>query len=279
MKKILSLTLAALLLLGFMGCTQQELPLETSPPVTESTGTPQTTAPPETTVPATDPTEVETTQSTEPSEVTDPTESTEATEGTEPTQPQKPKENTGKQDDETKPTDPPATEPTQPATEPADPPATQPPETIHPKPSLPKRSLWKHSHQPRNLPLQNHPQHSPQNQLLPSLPDASMTGCASIMTRNVTGEPESCATAAGRCMEIPMNWSLCGMPTPPPTRQQNPCSTMAVSDAWMSGSWTSPPMTNGYAVIAENQNHKTYLIVPPGELQKCSHQGVLFPFP
>ena len=64
MKKILSLTLAALLLLGFMGCTQQELPLETSPPVTESTGTPQTTAPPETTVPATDPTEVETTQST-----------------------------------------------------------------------------------------------------------------------------------------------------------------------------------------------------------------------
>ena len=138
MKKILSLTLAAFLLLGFMGCTQQELPLETSPPVTESTGTPQTTAPPETTVPATDPTEVETTQSTEPSEVTDPTESTEATEGTEPTQPQKPKENTGKQDDEKKPTDPPATEPTQPATEPTDPPATQPPETIPPETQTPE---------------------------------------------------------------------------------------------------------------------------------------------
>ena len=138
MKKILSLTLAALLLLGFMGCTQQELLLETSPPVTESTGTPQTTAPPETTVPATDPTEAETTQSTEPSEVTDPTESTEATEGTEPTQPQKPKENTGKQDDETKPTDPPATEPTQSATGPADPPATQPPETIPPETQPPE---------------------------------------------------------------------------------------------------------------------------------------------
>lgn len=133
MKKILSLTLAVLLLLGFMGCTQQELPLETSPPVTESTGTPQTTAPPETTVPATDPTEVETTQSTEPSEVTDPTESTEATEGTEPTQPQKPKENTGKQDDETKPTDPPATQPPE-----TIPPETQPPETQSPETEPPE---------------------------------------------------------------------------------------------------------------------------------------------
>lgn len=138
MKKILSLTLAALLLLGLMGCTQQGPPLDTSPPVMESTGAPQTTAPPETTVPATDPTEAETTQSTEPSEVTDPTESTEATEGTEPTQPQKPKENTGKQHDETKPTDPPATEPTQPATEPTDPPATQPPETIPPETQPPE---------------------------------------------------------------------------------------------------------------------------------------------
>lgn len=138
MKKILSLTLAIALLLGLMGCAQQGLPLDTSPPVMESTGAPQTTAPPETTVPATDPTEAEATQSTEPSEVTDPTESTETTEGTEPTQPQKPKENTGKQDDETKPTDPPATEPTQPATEPTDPPATQPPETIPPETQTPE---------------------------------------------------------------------------------------------------------------------------------------------
>ena len=138
MKKILSLTLAVLLLLGLMGCTQQELPLDTNPPVMESTGAPQTAAPPETTVPVTDPTEAETTQSTEPSEVTDPTESTEATEGTEPTQPQKPKERPNKQEDETKPTDPPATEPTQPAAEPTDPPATQPPETVPPETQPPE---------------------------------------------------------------------------------------------------------------------------------------------
>ena len=135
MKKILSLTLAVALLLCLMGCTQHESPLDASPPVMESTGAPQKTAPPETTVPATDPTEVETT---EPSEVTDPTESTEATEGTEPTQPQKPKENTGKQEDETKPTDPPATEPTQPATEPTDPSSTKPTETTPPETQPPE---------------------------------------------------------------------------------------------------------------------------------------------
>ena len=54
MKKILSLTLATLLFLGLMGCTQQEPPLDTSPPVMESTGVLQITLPPETTVPATD---------------------------------------------------------------------------------------------------------------------------------------------------------------------------------------------------------------------------------
>ena len=38
-------------------------------------------------------------------------------------------------------------------------------------------------------------------------------------------------------------------------------------------------MTNGYAVIAENQNHKTYLIVPPGEmLQMLSSGGRFFHF-
>lgn len=126
MKKILGLTLAAVLLLGFMGCTKQVPPLDTSPPVTEATGTPETT------LPATDPTEAETTQSTDPSEVTDPTQSTEATEGTEPAQPQKPKENTGKQEYETKPADPPETQPTQPATEPTAPPTTQPAETEPP---------------------------------------------------------------------------------------------------------------------------------------------------
>ena len=206
MKKILSLTLAALLLLGFMGCTQQELPLETSPPVTESTGTPQTTAPPETTVPATDPTEVETTQSTEPSEVTDPTESTEATEGTEPPSRKSPRKTPANRTMKR------SLQIHQQLSQRSLPPDPQ----IHlphshlkpsrPKPSLPKRSLWKHSHQPRNLPLQNHPQHSRQNQLLPSLPDASMTGCASTMTRKVTGEPESYATAAGQSTEIPTSW-------------------------------------------------------------------------
>ena len=38
-------------------------------------------------------------------------------------------------------------------------------------------------------------------------------------------------------------------------------------------------MTNGYAVIAENQNHKTYLIVPPGEmLQMRLTRGSFFYF-
>lgn len=138
MKKILSLTLTTLLLLGLIGCTPQELPLKASPPVTEAKGTPQTTAPPETTTPATDPTEAGTTQSTEPSEVTDPTVSTESTGGTEPPQPQKPKENTRKQEDEAEPTPPPATEPTQPATEPKDPPATQPSEPTPPETQSPE---------------------------------------------------------------------------------------------------------------------------------------------
>ena len=136
MKKILSLTLAAVLFLSLFGCAVQESPPATKPAATEATGTAETTAPPETTVPQTDPTE--TTGSKEPTEVTDPTESTEATEETKATEPEKPKENTGKQQDESKPTDPPATEPTQPATEPTDPPATQPPETIPPETQSPE---------------------------------------------------------------------------------------------------------------------------------------------
>lgn len=130
MKKLLSLTLAIMVILSFVGCEQQEMPVETRPPATETTGTLDTTAPPETTVPETTPTEGN--LPTEPSEVTAPTQTTEATEGTEPTQPQKPKQNNDKQEGETKPADPPETQPTQPSTAPTDPPATQPAETIPP---------------------------------------------------------------------------------------------------------------------------------------------------
>ena len=144
MKKILSLTLAAVLILSLFGCAVQESPPATLPAATEATGTAETTAPPETTVPQTDPTE--TTDSKEPTEVTAPTESTEATEETKATEPEKPKENTGKQQDESKPTDPPATETTQPATDPTEspstkptePPETQPPETQPPETQPPE---------------------------------------------------------------------------------------------------------------------------------------------
>jgi len=132
MKKILSLTLAAVLFLSLFGCAVQESPLA----ATETTGAAETTVPPETTVPQTDP--PETTGSTEPSEVTYSTEPTEATEETKPTEPEKPKENTGKQQEESKPTDPPATESTQPATEPTDPTVTQPPETVPPETQPPE---------------------------------------------------------------------------------------------------------------------------------------------
>ena len=139
MKKILSLTLAAVLILSLFGCAVQESPPATKPAATEATGTAETTAPPETTVPQTDPTE--TTGSKEPTEVTDPTESTEATEETKATEPEKPKENTGNPQEETKPTDPPATESTQPATDPTDPPSTkptEPPETQPPETEPPE---------------------------------------------------------------------------------------------------------------------------------------------
>ena len=139
MKKILSLTLAAVLLLSLFGCAVQESPPAPMPAATETTGAAEITVPPETTVPQTEP--PETTGSTQASEVTNPTEATEATELTKPTEPEKPKENTGNQQEETKPTDPPATESTQPATDPTDPPSTkpteppetQPPETLPPE--------------------------------------------------------------------------------------------------------------------------------------------------
>ena len=138
MKKILSLTLAVVLLLGIIGCSPQEPPLDTCHVATEAAGVTENTEPPESTAPATDPKETETTLSTEPSEVTEPTQSTEATEATEPTQPQKPKENTDEQENETKPTDPPETQPTQPATEPTDPSSTQPVETKPPATNPPE---------------------------------------------------------------------------------------------------------------------------------------------
>ena len=89
---------------------------------------------------------------------------------------------------------------------------------FHPKPSplkrsLPKPPLRKRSLRKRNLPQQTRPQHSRQ-----SLPDASMTGCASIMMRKVIGEPESYVTAAGQSTEIRTSWSLRGMPTPHPCK-------------------------------------------------------------
>lgn len=136
MKKILSLALAAVLLLALFGCTGQEPPPESKPAVTETTGAAETTTPTEITVPQTEP--PETISSTEASEVTSPTEATEATEGTDPTQPQKPKENTGKQEEETKPKDPPATESTQPATESTEPPSTKPAETVPPETQPPE---------------------------------------------------------------------------------------------------------------------------------------------
>ena len=136
MKKILNLTLAAALLLALFGCAVQEPPPESMSAVTETTGAAETTVPSETTVPQTDP--PETTGSTEPSEVTNSTEPTETTEETKPTESEKPKENTGKQQEETKPKDPPATEPTQPATEPTDPPSTKPAETTPPETQPPE---------------------------------------------------------------------------------------------------------------------------------------------
>ena len=130
MKKNFSLLLVAVLILGLCGCSQQVPLSEAETTVRVSTGKVETTAPPETTAPQTEP--PETTGSTEPIEVTDPTESTEATEETKATEPEKPKENTGKQQGGTNPTDPPANETTQPATDPTnptEPPETQPPET------------------------------------------------------------------------------------------------------------------------------------------------------
>ena len=125
MKKILSLTLTALLLLALFGCNQQAQPLDTGPSESVPTATVESTAPPETTVPTTEPTEPATTSVTEPPESSEPEQPTEAPRETEP------KEQSS--EPETKPTDPvPTTEPTQPATEATTSPQTEPTETTPP---------------------------------------------------------------------------------------------------------------------------------------------------
>ena len=138
MKKIAGLTLAIVLTLSLVGCKQQELPSETVPAVTESTGATEHTEPPEITQPQTTVTKVTepkvTAPATEPTEETESTEAMEETRATEPPAQQKPKEEEKKQDPpQTKPTDQPATEATEPATKPTDPPETQPAETKPPE--------------------------------------------------------------------------------------------------------------------------------------------------
>ena len=135
MKKNLSLTLAVILLLGIIGCSRQEPPLETYHVTTKPTGVMENTEPPESTESVTVTKETEPTLSTEQNEVTEPTQPTEATEAT---QPKRTEEYTRKQDSEAKPTDPPETQPTQPATEPTDPPSTQPVETQPPETNPPE---------------------------------------------------------------------------------------------------------------------------------------------
>lgn len=138
MKKILSLTLATMLFLGIIGCSLQEPSLETYHAITVSTGMTENAKPPESTESVTDPNETEQTLSAEPTEVTEPTQPTKTTEAT---QPQLPKENTNKQENESKPTDPPKTQPAQPATEPTDLPSTQPVETQVPETNPPETTF------------------------------------------------------------------------------------------------------------------------------------------
>ena len=122
MKKILSLTLTALLLLALFGCTQQAQPLDTGPSESVSAGTVETT---EATEPTTGPTEPATTPATDPTDPSEPEQPTEVPQETESTeQPSEP---------ETNHADPaPTTEPTQPATEATTPPQTEPAETQPP---------------------------------------------------------------------------------------------------------------------------------------------------
>lgn len=121
MKKILSLTLATMLFLGIIGYLLQEPSLETYHAITVPTGMTENAKPPESTESVTAPNETEPTRSAEPTEVTEPTQATETT------QPKKPKENTNKQENESKSTDPPSTQPVETHL-----PETNPPETTFP---------------------------------------------------------------------------------------------------------------------------------------------------
>lgn len=129
MKKILSLILVTMLFLGIIGCSLQEPSLETYHAITVPTGMTENAKPPEATESVTAPNETEPTRSAELTEVTKPTQPTETTEAT---QPQTPKENTNKRENESKPTDPPETQSTQPVETQV--PETNPQETTFPSP-------------------------------------------------------------------------------------------------------------------------------------------------
>ena len=83
-----------------------------------------------------------------------------------------------------------------------------------------------------------------------------MNGSASTIRRRDLGEQELSVTVAGLCMEIPVNCPLYGMRILLPIHLQSLCLITVDLVAWTNGLWTSPHMTNGYVVIAENQNHK-----------------------
>lgn len=115
--------------------------------------------------------------------------------------------------------------------------------------------LQRHPHL-RSRSRQRHLKPSRQSQLQQSLPDVSMTGSASTMTRKVIGWPVYGATADWKSTVTRKNCRNCGTPILHPTLRQNRSSNMAAMQVQISGLRTNPPMTNGYAVIAEKKNHK-----------------------
>lgn len=108
----------------------------------------------------------------------------------------------------------------------------------------------------RNRSQQRHLKPSRRSQLRQSLPDVSMTGSASTMTQKVIGWPECGATAAWKSTVTRKNCRNCGTPILHPSLRQNRSSSMVAMQVQISGLRTNPPMTNGYAVIAEKKNHK-----------------------
>ena len=89
-----------------------------------------------------------------------------------------------------------------------------------------------------------------------------MIGKLSIIRRKVIGKLASYVTADGQSTEMQMNLFLNGMPILHLIPQKKLSSSMAVMVLQTSGLLTSLHMTNGCAVIAENQNHNnnTYLL-------------------